>query len=244
MPKSAALIWGKADAMLFAAHNVAGGYGAIHIVKNVSFELDAGETLAVLGRNGMGKTTLLRTLVGLADRFAGEIRVDARPLPPRQPRALARLGITYVPDDRGVFARLTVAENIRLARLAAYAPSELDVYALFPDLKRPALQPAGTLSGGQQQQLAIARALATSPRLLIVDELSQGLQPSIVEDLAQALIEVRQRSRLALILVDQNPKLAMRICDKVMVMQRGEVVAAGPSATLGSDERFMDLLIV
>lgn len=230
--------------MLFAADNVAGGYGAIHIVKNVSFELDAGETLAVLGRNGMGKTTLLRTLVGLADRFTGEIRVDACPLPPRRPRTLARLGITYVPDDRGVFARLTVAENIRLARLSAYAPSELDVYMLFPDLKRLALQPAGTLSGGQQQQLAIARALATSPRLLIIDELSQGLQPSIVEDLAQALIEVRRRNRLALILVDQNPKLAMRICDKVIVMQRGEVVAAGPSATLGSDERFMDLLIV
>jgi ABC-type branched-subunit amino acid transport system ATPase component len=230
--------------MLFAAHDIAGGYGAIHIVKNISFELDAGGTLALLGRNGMGKTTLLRTLVGLADRFAGAVMVDGKPLPPRNPRALARLGVTFVPDDRGVFARLTVAENIRLAQLAAYGESAPDVYALFPDLKRRMLQPAGTLSGGQQQQLAIARALATAPRLLIVDELSQGLQPSIVEDLARALIEVTCRSRLALILVDQNPKLAMRICTKVMVMQRGEVVTSGSSAMLGSDPHFFDLLIV
>ncbi len=230
--------------MLFAVRDIAGGYGAIHIVKNISFDLDAGETLAVLGRNGMGKTTLLRTLVGLADRFAGEVKVDGEPLPARNPRPFARLGITYVPDDRGVFPRLTVAENIRLARLSAYAQTEVDVDALFPELKWRARQPAGTLSGGQQQQLAIARALATGPRLLIVDELSQGLQPSIVEALAEALIAVTRHNRLALILVDQNPKLAMRICDRVMVMQRGEVVAAGPSATLGADERFLDLLIV
>ncbi len=230
--------------MLFSAHNVGGGYGAIHIVKDVSFDLDTGETLAVLGRNGMGKTTLLRTLVGLADRFAGEVRVDERPQPPRNPRAFARLGITYVPDDRGVFARLTVAENIRLARLSAYAKSELDVYQLFPALEELADQPAGTLSGGQQQQLAIARALATGPRLLIVDELSQGLQPSIVQDLTQALLTATHESGLALILVDQNPELAMRICQRVIVMQRGEVVAAGTTAELGAGANFLDLLVV
>lgn len=229
--------------MLFSARDIAGGYGAIHIVKNVSFDLDAGETLAVLGRNGMGKTTLLRTLVGLADRFAGEVRIDEQPLPARNPRALARLGITYVPDDRGVFPRLTVAENIRLARLSAYASSGLDIYTLFPALKGRANQPAGALSGGQQQQLAIARALAAGPRLLIVDELSQGLQPSIVHDLAEALQRVTSHG-LALILVDQNPELAMRICDRVMVMRRGEVVAAGTTAALGADPSFLDLLIV
>lgn len=230
--------------MLFTANDVGGGYGAIHIVKDISFELGAGETLAVLGRNGVGKTTLLRTLVGLADRFTGEVKVDGEPLPARSPRALAQLGITYVPDDRGVFPRLTVAENIELARLSAYRKNERDVYALFPDLAHRTAQPAGTLSGGQQQQLAIARALATEPRLLIIDELSQGLQPSIVQALAEALINVTRDGGLALILVDQNPNLAMRICERVMVMQRGEVVAAGASATLGADERFLDLLIV
>ena len=230
--------------MLLSVRNVFGGYGAIHIVKNVSFDLDGGETLALLGRNGMGKTTLLRTLVGLADRFAGEVVIDDAPLPARNPRALARAGITFVPDDRGVFPRLTVAENIRLAHLTAYASSKVDVYALFPALKACADQPAGTLSGGQQQQLAIARALSTGPRLLIIDELSQGLQPSIVQDLNHALVTATRNSGLALILVDQNPELAMRICDRVMVMQRGEVVAAGLSATVGTSADFLDLLIV
>lgn len=230
--------------MLFEAHDVVGGYGAIRIVNGVSFTLAAGETLAVLGRNGVGKTTLLRTLIGLADRFSGSVRIDGQPIASRDPRTAARLGVTLVPDNRGVFARLTVAENIELARSCAYAATSIDVFALFPDLTRRRDQPAGTLSGGQQQQVAIARALTLGPRLLIVDELSQGLQPSIVQSLARALIEVTREHRLALILVDQNPQLAMRICEKVMVMQRGAVVAAGESATLADDKSFLDLLIV
>ena len=230
--------------MLFEARSIVGGYRAIRIVRDVSLAIDSGETLAVLGRNGVGKTTLLRTLMGLADRIGGEIRVAGQPIPPRDPRALARVGVTFVPDDRGVFPRLTVGENIRLARDAAYAGAELDVFALFPDLKRRRDQPSGTLSGGQQQQLALARALATGPRLLIVDELSQGLQPSIVQSLAEALRTVTRAKGLALILVDQNPDLAMRICDWVMVMERGQVVAAGSSATLANDPTFLDLLVV
>lgn len=230
--------------MLFSARDIIGGYRAIRIVNGVSFTLDAGETLAVLGRNGMGKTTLLRTLMGLADRFAGEVAIDGRPVPPRQPRAFARLSITYVPDDRGVFPRLTVAENIELARLSAYRPAPFDSYTLFPDLGRRRDQPAGTLSGGQQQQLAIARALATGPRLLIVDELSQGLQPSIVQSLGEVLHRATREAGLALILVDQNPEFAMRVCERVMVMQHGEVVASGLSATLATEAGFFDLLVV
>ena len=230
--------------MLLSVRNLVGGYNAIRIVNGVSFELAAGETLAVLGRNGVGKTTLLRALVGLADRFAGELLIDDQPIAARDPRRLARLGAAFVPDDRGVFPRLTVAENIELARLVAYAPSRIDPFALFPDLARRRDQPAGTLSGGQLQQLAIGRALATGPRVLIVDELSQGLQPSIVQDLAQALWQVTRETGLALILVEQNPELAMRICERVLVMQRGEVAACGSSASLNSDPSFLDLLIV
>jgi len=230
--------------VLVSARGIVGGYGGVHIVNGVSFDLRAGETLAILGRNGVGKTTLLRTLVGLADRLSGEVVVDGQPVAPRDPRAMARLGVTYVPDDRGVFPRLTIAENLELARRCAYAPSPVDVYALFPDLAPRRDQPAGTLSGGQQQQLAIARALAMGPRLLVVDELSQGLQPSIVQSLTQALRRATQELGLALALVDQNPQLAMQICERVMVMQRGEVVAAGESATLASDRSFLDLLIV
>jgi branched-chain amino acid transport system ATP-binding protein len=230
--------------MLLEAHEIVGGYGAIRIVNNVSFELAGGETLAVLGRNGVGKTTLLRTLVGLADRFSGAVRIEGQPISPRDPRTPARLGVTFVPDNRGVFARLTVAENIELAHSCAYAATPVDVFALFPELTNHRDQPAGTLSGGQQQQLAIARALSIGPRLLIVDELSQGLQPSIVQSLTHALLDVTRQSGLALVLVDQNPQLAMQICEKVMVMQRGEVVASGASATLSADKSFLDLLIV
>ncbi len=230
--------------MLLSARGLVGGYNAIRIVNGVSFELAAGETLALLGRNGDGKTTLLRTLVGLADRFAGEVLIDGEPIAARDPRRLARLGVAFVPDDRGVFARLTVAENLELARCVAYAPSRVDPFVLFPDLARRRGQPAGTLSGGQQQQLAIGRALATGPRLLVIDELSQGLQPSIVQDLADTLRRVTRETGLALILVEQNPQLAMRICERVVVMQRGEVAAGGSSASLASDASFLDLLIV
>lgn len=230
--------------MLLEARDIVGGYGAIRIVNGVSFGLGAGETLALLGRNGVGKTTLLRTLTGLADRFSGSLEIDGQAIAPRDPRRPARLGITFVPDDRGVFPRLTVDENIALARRCAYGASPVDVFALFPDLARRRNQPAGTLSGGQQQQLAIARGLSVGPRLLIVDELSQGLQPTIVQSLTQALIEVTRERQLALMLVDQNPQLAMQICEKVMVMQRGEVVASGASAMLSTDESFLDLLIV
>ena len=230
--------------MLFEARSIVGGYRAIRIVRNVSLQIDAGETLAVLGRNGAGKTTFLRTLIGLADRFEGDVEVAGRPIAPRDPGALARAGVTFVPDDRGVFPRLTIGENIRLARSAAYGSTDFDVFALFPDLQRRIEQPAGTLSGGQQQQLALARALSTGPRLLIVDELSQGLQPSIVQSLAEALRTVTREKGLALILVDQNPELAMRICDRVMVMERGQVVADGSSAALASDPSFLELLVV
>jgi ABC-type branched-subunit amino acid transport system ATPase component len=230
--------------MLFSVHHVSGGYGAIHIVKDISFTLDAGETLAILGRNGMGKTTMLRALVGLADRFIGEVMIDGRSIPARDPRALARCGITYVPDDRGVFPRLTIAENIRLAQVMAYAPRKVDVYALFPTLNARANQAAGTLSGGQQQQLAIARALSTGPRLLIIDELSQGLQPSIVQDLSYALMTASRENGIALILVDQNPELALKICEKVVVMKSGEAVIAGESAAVAADPNFHELLIV
>lgn len=230
--------------MLLSARDIAGGYGAIRIVNEVSFDLAPGETLALLGRNGVGKTTLLRTLVGLADRFSGTLQIDGQQIAPADPRALARLGVTFVPDDRGVFARLTIAENIDLARHCAYAPTAIDVYALFPDLKERLDQPAGTLSGGQQQQLAFARALAFGPRLLIVDELSQGLQPSIVQSLTRALAGATGKYGLSLLLVDQNPQLAMQICQRVMVMQRGEIVASGTSAQLSGDESFLSLLIV
>jgi branched-chain amino acid transport system ATP-binding protein len=172
------------------------------------------------------------------------VLIDGGPVPARDPRRAAHLGMAFVPDNRGVFPRLTVAENMRLARLVAYGPAPVDPFDIFPDLVERADQAAGTLSGGQQQQLAIGRALATAPRLLILDELSQGLQPSIVKGLANALRRVTREFGVALLMVEQNPDLAMSICENVIVMQRGEIVAAGESQRLASDPSLKELLIV
>ncbi|MGO4834837.1 ATP-binding cassette domain-containing protein, partial [Rhizobiaceae sp. 2RAB30] len=146
--------------MLLDVRNLSGGYRGVGIVDDVSFSMVQGDTLALLGRNGVGKTTLLRTIMGLADRTHGEVIVAGTPVARRSPASLARLGVTFVPDTRGLFPRLTVAENIRLARLHAFAQSAVDVLAFFPDLVGRLNQAAGTLSGGLQQQVAIARALA------------------------------------------------------------------------------------
>ena len=230
--------------MLLSVQEIVGGYEPIRIVHGVSLDLETGHRVALLGRNGMGKTTLLRTILGLADRFAGAVSVDGQAIRGRAPTALAKLGVTFVPDDRGIFPRLTVSENLELARLGRYRPAAAEPLELFPDLARRPDQPAGTLSGGQQQQLAIARALVTGPRLLVVDELSQGLQPSIVGLLVRTLGEVAVASDLAILLVEQNPDLAMRICDRVLIMERGRIVASGSADEVREQPRFLDLLSV
>lgn len=230
--------------MLLDVSDLCGGYKGIGIVEDVGFSIDDGETLALLGRNGMGKTTLLRIIAGLADRTKGEVRFNGVPIPPQTPRALARGSITFVPDTRGVFARLTVAENMRLARMQAARPSIVDAFSLFPDLARRKAQTAGTLSGGLQQQVAIGRALETGARLIIIDELTQGLQPSIIQLMASVLQEVAREHGLSLLLVDQNPQLAMSICDRVMVMDRGRIALKGKSTELEHDPRLTDLLVV
>ncbi|MCZ7934828.1 ABC transporter ATP-binding protein [Agrobacterium leguminum] len=230
--------------MLLDIKGLSGGYKDIEIVSEVSFTLREGETLALLGRNGTGKTTLLRTIMGLADRSRGTISIDGVPLPPRSPASLARAGVTFIPDTRGVFPRLTVGENLRLARMNAYRPCMLDVFSYFPDLVRRSDQLAGTLSGGLQQQVAISRALMTGARLIIIDELTQGLQPSIVELLVEVLVSVSAQQGIALLLVDQNPQLAMSICRRVMVLDHGRLAISGNSSELSADNRLTDLLVV
>jgi ABC-type branched-subunit amino acid transport system ATPase component len=228
---------------LLEVENLVAGYGSARIVTGVSFTIDEGDTVALLGRNGMGKSTLLRAIFGLAERFEGEVRVRGLAVATRRPELLARAGLTLVPDDRGVFPRLTVEENLHLAALSAPkdGPS-LDPLGPFPELRERARQPAGALSGGLQQQLAIARALSTRPALIAVDELSQGVQPSIVESLAITLIRVSAEHGIALLVVDQSPDLATRICGRALIMQKGRIAADVSSATANSDH--MDLLVV
>ncbi len=233
---------------LLELDSVHAGYGGTQIVRDVSIAVAPGESVALLGRNGMGKTTLLRAIFGLADRSAGEVRIDGRPLAPRRPERLARQGLTLVPDDRGVFPRLTVAENLRLAAsLGAAEQHGAPEQALraFPELELRRDQPAGQLSGGLQQQLALARAFSTGARLIAVDELSQGIQPSIIEILAEELIRVNRELGLALLIVDQSPALALRICSRVVVLEQGRVVVdAASSEILAGGEAFHDLLVI
>ena len=219
------------------------GYRDAQVVHGLDLRVEPGEVVALLGRNGVGKTTLLKTLFGLCRVFAGEIRIDGTPVPGRRPEQLARSGFTLMPDDRGVFPGLTVEQNLRLAARRAYQPV-VDVRAVYPLLADRAGQLAGTLSGGQKQQLGLARAMLAGSRLIAVDEFSQGLQPSVLEDSITAVREVA-RSGVAVVLVEQGPEIPLRFCDRVVVMVKGTVVLDAAADDLRADpSRLTDLLVV
>jgi ABC-type branched-subunit amino acid transport system ATPase component len=190
--------------------DLSGGYGQAGVVRDVTLHVGEGELVALLGRNGTGKTTLLRTVFGLADRQGGQVVFDGRPVPAARPDLLARRGASLMPEDRGVFPSLTVAENLRLAARAGFTPA-VDPRELFPLLGERAGQPAGTLSGGQKQQLGVARAILAGRRMVVVDELTQGLQPSLVRDVLAALAAVAAGG-VAVIVVDQHAGLMLDWC--------------------------------
>jgi ABC-type branched-subunit amino acid transport system ATPase component len=203
-----------------------GGYGQAAVVRDVNIEIGDGEIVALIGRNGMGKTTLLRTVFGLADRQGGEITFDGRPVPPRRPDVLARWGASLMPEDRGVFGSLTVEENLALATKKSFTPV-VDPREVFPLLTDRRRQLAGTLSGGQKQQLGIARALLSGHRVIVVDELTQGLQPSVVRDVVDALEQVAATG-VSVLIVDQHFDRAMDWCHRVLVMESGRLVLDAP----------------
>lgn len=209
-----------------------GGYGQAAVVRDVNTEIGDGEIVTLVGRNGMGKTTLLRTIFGLADRQGGEITFDGRPVPPKRPDVLARWGASLMPEDRGVFPALTVEENLTLATRKSFRPV-VDPREVFPLLTERRRQLAGTLSGGQKQQLGIARALLAGQRLIVVDELTQGLQPSIVRDVVDALGQVAATG-VAVLVVDQHADQALDWCHRVLVMESGRLALDAP---IGIDTR-------
>jgi branched-chain amino acid transport system ATP-binding protein len=221
---------------------VSAGYGETHILEDVDLALAEGESLSIIGRNGVGKSTLLETLMGHTSLHAGAIsfrggRIDA--LPPHR-RALAGLG--YVPQEREIFPSLTVRENLEIcARPGPWDAAR--VCELFPNLKSR-LGNAGTqLSGGEQQMLAIARALMTNPSLLLMDEPTEGLAPVIVQALTHVLARLRSEGSLAIILVEQNSRVALDFCERTLVMDRGRVVYDGPAEPLRRDpERLAGLI--
>jgi branched-chain amino acid transport system ATP-binding protein len=209
-------------------------YGESHVLHGVSLEVRTGEAVALLGRNGVGKTTLIRSVMGFTPPRRGAIRYDGRELHRLPPYRIARAGLALVPQGRRIFAPLSVAENLRLgARRGAWTAAR--VHEIFPRLAERSLQSGGTLSGGEQQMLAIGRALMTNPRLVLLDEPSEGLAPIIVREIGRVLVRLKEAG-LSILLVEQNVPLALRVADRVYVMSKGQIVYHGASSALDADE--------
>ncbi len=213
-------------------------YGGSHILRDVSLGATQGQVTVVLGRNGVGKTTLLKSLMGLVPIKSGSIELEGQPIHNQTPYMRARAGIGFVPQGREIFARLTVEENLRmgLAYKSAGTPIPPELYELFPVLKQMLNRRGGDLSGGQQQQLAIARALAAKPKMLILDEPTEGIQPNIIKDIGRVIRMLADQGldgqKVAVLLVEQYYDFAKDLADDYLVMERGAVIASGPGSSM------------
>ncbi|MBK1615295.1 urea ABC transporter ATP-binding subunit UrtE [Rubrivivax gelatinosus] len=212
-------------------------YGGSHILRNVSFEAKVGEVTVVLGRNGVGKTTLLKSLMGVIGLKTGTVALDGADITQATPYERVRRGVGYVPQGREIFGRLTVEENLRMGLAIQPAGTAIpaELFELFPVLKQMLGRRGGDLSGGQQQQLAIARALAAGPKLLMLDEPTEGIQPSIIKDIGRVIRMLADRKTMAIVLVEQYYDFAEQLADQYLVMERGEVVARGRGADMQAD---------
>ncbi len=213
-------------------------YGGSHIVRDVSFALAPGEVTVLLGRNGVGKTTLLRTLMGLLPAKSGRVLFGQQDVTHAKPEARARAGIGYVPQGREIFGRLTVAENLEMGMATRGARAEVPprIFEMFPVLRQMLRRRGGDLSGGQQQQLAIGRALAMAPKLLILDEPTEGIQPSIIKDIERAIRTLASTGEMAILLVEQYYDFARSLADQYLLMERGEIIARGAGADMDRDD--------
>jgi len=211
-------------------------YGGSHILRDVSLTAKPGEITVLLGRNGVGKTTLLKSLMGLVPIREGNITFEGQLITRATPYERARAGIGYVPQGREIFNRLSVEDNLRMGLAtrpgSARIPAEL--FELFPILDQMRHRRGGDLSGGQQQQLAIARALAGGPKLLVLDEPTEGIQPSIIKDIGRVIQQLAQRGDMAILLCEQYYDFAQELADQYLVMERGEIIAQGPGAEMQS----------
>ncbi len=212
-------------------------YGGSHILRDVTLSAEKGQVTVVLGRNGVGKTTLLKSLMGLVPIKSGSIEFEGRAIEKTTPYERARAGIGFVPQGREIFARLTVEENLRmgLASKPGGTPVPAELFELFPVLKQMLSRRGGDLSGGQQQQLAIARALAAGPKLLVLDEPTEGIQPSIIKDIGRVIRMLADRGDMAILLVEQYYDFAQELADAYVVMERGAVIAAGQGKNMEAD---------
>jgi urea transport system ATP-binding protein len=215
-------------------------YGSSHTLRGISLEVRKGECLSLLGRNGVGKTTLLKCLAGVLPVAGGRVSFNGRDIMRLKPHQRARAGMAYVPQGRDIFARLTVEENLKMgmAALPAREAGRIsgEVYELFPVLKDMLGRRGGDLSGGQQQQLAIARALLAKPQLIILDEPTEGIQPSIIKDIERVIGMLRARGDMAILLCEQYFDFAHALADRFVVLSRGELVAAGTTGQMDTPE--------
>ena len=217
-------------------------YGGSHILRGLSFEAKLGEVTVVLGRNGVGKTTLLKGLMGVVPVKTGSIRLDGTDITRNPPYERVRKGVGYVPQGREIFGRLTVHENLRmgLAYKSGGTPIPPEIFELFPVLKAMINRRGGDLSGGQQQQLAIARALAAGPKLLILDEPTEGIQPSIIKDIGRVIRMLADKGmaggqKMAIVLVEQFYDFAAELADQYLVMERGEIIQRGAGTNMEAE---------
>jgi branched-chain amino acid transport system ATP-binding protein len=226
--------------MILSASGIWSGYGSGDVLRDVSIGMEAGEIVGVIGRNGAGKSTLMRTIIGLLAVRRGNLRFADSDLTSLRAEERARLGLGYVPQGRQVFPRLTVHENLRTGRFAGGGkPLDFDlIYGTFPVLRERARQLAGTLSGGQQEMLAIARALIAGPSLLLLDEPSEGVQPSVVQEIGEALLALNRERGLSILLVEQNLDLMQHVVQRAYVLDKGAIVS-----TLGEAEVRNDALL-
>lgn len=225
----------RLDAPVLAVEDLHAHYGKIHVLQGVDLAVGRGEAVALLGRNGVGKTTTLRTTLGLMARSKGRVLFEGEDITRLPAHRLAALGIGYVPQGRGIFPLLSVEENLCLGLPGRADPDRLEgIFGRFPRLKERLRQAGGTLSGGEQQMLAIARCLMMEPRLLILDEPTEGIMPILVAEIRRTIQSIN-RSGVSILLVEQNVKTALKICRRTYLMEKGRIAWEGASADLRAD---------
>ena len=217
--------------------NLSVGYGQSCVIQDMNFSVGEAEILAIMGRNGMGKTTLLKSLIGILPSRQGSIRLGDTEISGLATHQRVHSGLAFVPQGRMIVPALTVAENILPGSRGPLEKSDWDeLYALFPILYEMRKRKGGNLSGGQQQQLAIARALISNPKVLVLDEPTEGIQPSIIKDIARALREIRSTRKIAIIVTEQVVSFMMDVCDRALVIERGRFVHEAPREGLSADQ--------
>jgi ABC-type branched-subunit amino acid transport system ATPase component len=226
---------------------VTSGYGNVTVLRDVSFSVGDGEVLGILGRNGMGKSTLIRTLSGLNMPTAGTIRLDGADITHMPPHSRARRGMTTIVQGRGIFPLLSVRENLEMGRIASNRGDRdrsAEVFEYFPRLAERLHQSAGTLSGGEQQMLAIGRGLMTNPNVILLDEPSDGIMPTLVQQITESLRLINANERTTILVVEQNVPMITRMTDHCIVLEKGRVVADGPTSEIVESDTVREHLAI